>query len=419
MTELIIIADDLTGAIETGVYLSTQGILTKVIPDPKFNIAHLIKITDATVLVVNTESRHIPASAAVERVRRVINEANSAGVKQFFKKTDSTMRGNIGAELEAFMRETNSKTLAFIPAHPRLKRFTRIGYHFIDEELLHHTIFGKDPLEPIDISYIPDLIHKQSNVNVSMINLEITDQIPEEDGIIVFDCASLMELKHIGEFLAANKLHQAIAGSAAMVEFLPHLLGLQTRKLKNPELHGPTLIINGSLNKISSEQVIHAANEGVAMRSIPTAVLTDNAIQNNPHYTDLISEINEFIKKGHDVILNSTDLKLTRKKYASANPDLDSSNFELVSKNIGWIVKSIFKEIELKSLAVFGGDTLLGIMQALKCEYIDPKIELVPGVALSLAQMKNRNIQLISKPGGYGNKEVIMQLLESINKSKL
>ena len=73
-------------------------------------------------------------------------------------------------------------------------------------------------------------------------------------------------------------------------------------------------------------------------------------------------------------------------------------------------------ELELKSLAVFGGDTLMGIMQALKCEYIDPKLELVPGVALSLAKIKNKTIQLISKPGGYGNKEVIIQLLESLNK---
>ena len=146
MNELLIIADDLTGAIDTGVQLAKQGISTRVIPDPETDIQKRFSQRDEAVLVFNTESRHIHPGKAAERVKNVVKKGLISGIKKFFKKTDSTMRGNIGAELEAFMLETGQRYLAFIPAHPKLKRFTRNGFHYIDEQLLHETEFGRDPL---------------------------------------------------------------------------------------------------------------------------------------------------------------------------------------------------------------------------------------------------------------------------------
>ena len=123
MIKLLIIADDLTGAIDAGTQLAKEGINTFVTsnPDIDFNTSN----QDISVLVFNSESRHINANLAAQKVRSVAESAKSAGVQYFFKKTDSTLRGNLGAELEAVYRATTQAQLPFIPAHPKSGRYTR------------------------------------------------------------------------------------------------------------------------------------------------------------------------------------------------------------------------------------------------------------------------------------------------------
>ncbi len=419
MTELLIIADDLTGAIETGVQLAKQGISTKVILNANVDLQRIFSEKEDSVLIMNTESRHIHSLEAAERVKHVVEKAKLAGVKRFYKKTDSTMRGNIGAELEAFLRETAQRSLAFIPAHPILKRFTKKGFHYIDDRLLHETDFGRDPLEPMKLSNISEILHLQTGININSIDATKEEQLHQADGILVFDCQSEPELKTIADFLLKNSLHQAISGSAAMVELLPQLFQLKSANLKTPILRGPTLIVNGSLNKISLDQVKYADDKGVKMVSLAPALLTDNSFYTNLYFQSLLTQIKTTIESGKDIILNSTGIDDRLVVNFSNKKHLKPDHFELISKQIGFIVSTILKEVHLNSLAVFGGDTISGIMDAMSIKYIAPKLEILPGVALSLVNIKNKEIQLVSKPGGYGDTKVILHILDYINKSKL
>ena len=87
---LTIVADDLTGACDTGALFAARGpVPVTVWPDPPLR---------APVSVVDTESRGLdPADAA----RRVAGVARNLARTRFFKKIDSTLRGPIGAELES------------------------------------------------------------------------------------------------------------------------------------------------------------------------------------------------------------------------------------------------------------------------------------------------------------------------------
>ena len=87
MTELIIIADDLTGAIETGVQLAKQGISTKVILNSNVDFQRIFSEKEDSILIINTESRHIHPKEAAERVKHVVEKAKFSGVKRFYKKT--------------------------------------------------------------------------------------------------------------------------------------------------------------------------------------------------------------------------------------------------------------------------------------------------------------------------------------------
>jgi len=412
LTELLIIADDLTGAIEAGVLLAKQHIPSRVIHQPDFNNVAL-PVGEVAVLVYNTESRHIAAEEAAERVRIILKKAKAAGIKRFYKKTDSTMRGNIGAELEAFLSESGQQTIAFIPAHPRLKRFTRNGFHFIGEKLLHETEFGIDPLEPIRNSFIPELIQQQTSISVNSTSL--TNAHINEKGITVFDCNSEIELADIAQFLMKNNSHHAISGSAAMVELLPKLFHLHSIHTEMPKLQAPVLLINGSLNPISRQQVFLAGKTGVKTIPAPTELMNRKKLSDLDTLHSFINLVTEAMEEHQKIIVASTPVMDSKSHEFPIKDQVSSHGFEAVSELMGNIVSGVLKNISIGTLIVFGGDTLMGIMKALGCSYIEPKSEVMPGVAISLARFGDNQILLITKPGGYGEEDVILKLMEFIN----
>ena len=117
-TKLLIVADDLTGGLDTGVQFTRQGITVRVVvdPDPSGKWTR----TAAQVLVAVSETRHMPPGDAYETVYRIISAGRQAGIPYFYKKTDSALRGNIGAELGVALKASGAEVLSFLPAYPAL-----------------------------------------------------------------------------------------------------------------------------------------------------------------------------------------------------------------------------------------------------------------------------------------------------------
>src|SRR5262249_59614838 len=105
---LTIVADDLTGACDTGALFGARG------PVP-VSIWPRRAAADAVVRVVDTESRTLSAADAAERTATV---AAGGRARHWFKKGDSTLRGPIGAEVDALMRATGTATALVCPALP-------------------------------------------------------------------------------------------------------------------------------------------------------------------------------------------------------------------------------------------------------------------------------------------------------------
>ena len=99
MVKLLIIADDFTGALDTGVQFAARGAATRVVTD----LAYDFTLADAEVLVMVAETRHLPPEEAYDVVYRTARNAREAGIPYIYKKTDSALRGNIGSELTAVM----------------------------------------------------------------------------------------------------------------------------------------------------------------------------------------------------------------------------------------------------------------------------------------------------------------------------
>lgn len=80
----------------------------------------------------------------------------------------------------------------------------------------------------------------------------------------------------------------------------------------------------------------------------------------------------------------------------------------------GRVIASILREVPFKSLCVFGGDTLMGIIKETGSESIEAVSEILPGVAFTKVSTRTGTIMLLSKPGGYGGDDVILRIIQHI-----
>ena len=82
MLQLLILTDDFTGALDTGVQFVKFGAKTCVTTDPKISFDE----TEAKVLVIDTETRHIAPEKAFYILREIGQRAAAAGIAQIYKK---------------------------------------------------------------------------------------------------------------------------------------------------------------------------------------------------------------------------------------------------------------------------------------------------------------------------------------------
>src|SRR5215510_1963419 len=91
---ILALADDMTGALETGAKFRAAGIDAVVSAKP-------VAAAGAQALVLDTETRHLNGAEARRVVREFVTRSGIDSPRLVYKKTDSTLRGNISAELEA------------------------------------------------------------------------------------------------------------------------------------------------------------------------------------------------------------------------------------------------------------------------------------------------------------------------------
>ncbi|WP_181847537.1 four-carbon acid sugar kinase family protein [Thalassospira profundimaris] len=117
--KLLIIADDLTGALDAASPFAMQGLRVQVALRP--DALDQVLTQGADIVSVSTASRELPASDARGIIRRVLSAVPPETM--VFKKIDSRLKGNIAAELSVF----DFQRALVIPAIPAFERNVKNG----------------------------------------------------------------------------------------------------------------------------------------------------------------------------------------------------------------------------------------------------------------------------------------------------
>lgn len=389
---LLIIADDLTGSNDAGAQFAKCGIRSIVLVEP-----HLSELPRGyPVVVVNTESRHVTPREAARRVARVTKLGVDAEVPHFFKKTDSTLRGNIAAELKALLEFTGERCIPFIPAFPEMGRTTRGGIHYVHGIPIAETAFSTDPLSPVRSSNVAEVL--RSNAEIRVANASRDGASAAEAECIVFNCESREELRALAEQFGKRNAARVLSGSAAFAEELPGIISLPKEQPRIIQPMGPMLLVNGSLNPRAFEQVAAVEGQFQVIRLSPE-ILSGGQL---PIHAPL-----------GNTMLCSVMAREEYPEYRARARELGISENELhaaVARANGRCVKELLAGSGIQTLVVFGGDTLMGISREMGWTSFAPWGEIEAGV--TVASPTESKLLVISKAGGFGDHEVLRRILE-------
>lgn len=127
---VLILADDLSGAADCAAPFAQRGLRTVV----TLGVRH--DLDDADVVAIDADTRRLSASAAAAQIAELVREYAPADGALFFKKIDSQLRGHIGVEIAAALRELRNFRPAaraiVAPAFPKQCRVTRGKQQYVN-----------------------------------------------------------------------------------------------------------------------------------------------------------------------------------------------------------------------------------------------------------------------------------------------
>lgn len=423
MVTLLIIADDFTGALDTGVQFAASGANTRVVTNGDYDFRQVDP--EVQVLVIDAETRHLSSKEAYDIVYDITKRAFEQKIPYLYKKTDSALRGNIGSELTAMLEAVGGKTLSFLPAFPKMKRWTKNGVHYIDGVPVDESVFGKDPFEPVTCSYIPQMIGNQSQIKVNVITAgnwnnpekESDEGNQVEPELLVWDAETDEELEALGQYLYETDQIHLTAGCAGFATVLPKLLGLQGESRSDTKLDSKFLVICGSVNPITASQLDYAEKHGFLRIRLKPEERLDQEFWINSLGQERLRQWKELLDKHSYVILDSNDLpgREDTMDYAKTHGlSLDEIRVR-IAESYGYILKVLLEDGLESTLMITGGDTLLGCMEQLGVRVMEPVCELAPGTVLSRFSFGEKENQVISKSGGFGQETLLLEIANNIS----
>src|SRR5215212_4289715 len=236
---IAVIADDLTGAADAGVQLVHAGYRTAVFFGESGVLAD-----DFDAVSFDTDSRTMPAGYAANRVLEAARAAREARI--VYKKLDSTLRGNIAAELAAALGGSGRERVVFAPAFPAAGRTTVGGTQRVHGVPVDETEMANDPQTPVRNAHVPSLLADPWRVRRTLEANECVvadaDRDVDLEALVraVPDPARVLWAGSAGLALALGSVYPGPSAGDANV---------RTDRVR------PLLVVVGSLSGVAREQV--------------------------------------------------------------------------------------------------------------------------------------------------------------------
>jgi uncharacterized protein YgbK (DUF1537 family) len=385
-----LIADDLTGACDAGALFAGRGPVGVV-------TASLDHDDAAEALAVDTESRARDAPEAAKAVwdaaRRFLGRF-AEGVA--FKKIDSTLRGQVAAEIGALLAAGGFRAALVCPSFPGQGRTVVDGFLRVHGTLAHRSPVGQDPFYPGETSSLVEILGAGDRP-VRHLPLREVRQAPEKlqralegeaEEVIAADAETNADLDTLAR--ATLELPDLVlVGSAGLAGAASRALGYAAAPPPLPRARA-WFVVAGSLHPATRAQLAALESAGVA-RAWADA-----------HREPDVGPVAAALESGRPAFL------ATRPLDASAEPE----DWALMAAELGAAAARVLERVTPEVLVAIGGDTAWALLGAIGARRLDLLGAPLEGLALGeLGLDSGERVLLITKAGGFGPPHLLLGLV--------
>lgn len=421
-----IIADDLTGANDSALQFHLHGAKTQILLSENFNELNL---EGTQTWAISTESRNIQPKEAYEKIKYVTQVMQDKfNPDYFFKKIDSTVRGNIAVEILGMLEILNWDASIVIPAFPAEGRVTVGGYHLLKGIPIERTEMARDPFSPICESHLPTLLVNQIGEEyknlIGSIDLRevmkgaapilkaINEQIANGKKLIVVDAVSTTDIEQI--LLAMNKSDYNIlpTGTAATARVLSDMwfadFDREYINITIPEL--PKLVISGSATEITESQIKTFENsDDYDENSFCVNLNIDNIL--NGVSDELVDRIVNNLGQNNIVVVHTSNIVRNFDGFSDTSLSAELTKDKLAFMITDYLADLTQKVLKRKKviLILFGGETSYKCCSAINASQLKLMDEVAPAIALSIDHDEN---WIVTKSGNLGGTNTLIDILK-------
>lgn len=427
--DILLVADDLTGTLDGAVPFIAAGVdvCVSCAEDAPVDASAFT----APVVAVNADTRHLGAAEARARVAAIVEQGLRAGARIVVKKTDSALRGNIGAELAAVLDGaarvgSASNRLHFIPAFPALGRITCGGVQYIDGVPVNESVFGRDPFEPVVHAAVRDIVRAQA-ADVSAVSAELAapgaqDAAATWPQIVICDAETDEDVARWCSGALAGDAPVLLAGCAGLTRALARVLGIGNPPI-TPSADGwdPCLLVFcGSVNEVSKNQCAFAAEAGYPLFSLPAAGIVQPTWSTTDEFFALRAQVCE-AWSAHDLTVVDCGARITPKQAPEGEsavmvPSTPEELRRVVAANLGAALAALVDGRDRGTVFAMGGDVLQAFLKRLEVASLAMVAEVAPGVVMSECACGGTHLRVISKSGGFGSADLFVNLAQKLSK---
>ena len=411
---MIILADDLTGANDTAVQYKNCGassIVSVGMPDSE----SISRFAGYDVISVNTDSRAMPSAKAYDAVYEACRFFNKNGAAAPYKKIDSVMRGNPGAELDAVMDSFESDFAFVCPAYPENGRIVKSGILYAGDDKIDAVKTVAEDMKRT-VRSVPLEVVREGAAAVGKYMLDEASK--SGASVFVLDAYSENDLKSIYDAALSFPEKYVLCGSAGLARFdaLRFAEKKKEEEKKNPLKDGVTLVISGSRNKKTRMQ-FQKLCDYVHTRCIVADTKTIKYGGESKVVNDCFEKAARRIAAGDTTLLVVLSSLFEDFRIVLKDGDENYREADVLSRALGKLAARIYEAFPLRAIVSCGGDTTLRLCNALGAFGIEPVCEIVPGTPLGiLVGGKADSLPIITKSGGFGDDSVLIECVDFLLK---
>ena len=397
MFEYVIVADDYTGATETASKFMNGGYRSAITMDP----GSLGSMQQYAAIALDTETFFDSPEIAEKKLTGVARDLlpwKKSTV--IFKRIEPGLRGNVGPELRAMVRELKLDYVVVVPAFSRGRRSIEEGTVYLDtQERLSPLTVATHKSASLDMT--AETLRKAGlqPVEISLETLRNGEvpQIVEKKGCFCFDAESDEDLKMIVKGVlsltpARNVLWVGSVGLAEALALTPK----------------PFVVVVGTAHPRSVRQARQLLDHAMVFPvQLDAGTLKQGISAISAERERAVAEAENLLRCGQSVLLAATvNDRFVRGSY----PDDDIDNF------LGFLaetVREIMGRVKLGGLCITGGDCTVRIFEKAKAENVALVEEIQEGITFSrLVGGSFDGLPMITKSGSLGGERALVHCME-------